>query len=232
MATIFDWDDRSFKAFTKLYKNSPSKARRATAQLLSQFAFATRQQAIIEINRSMTVRSKKFVESRLRFKRARNEQIDHQRSKTFSVGAKNFSGWEEQMTGGKQKGTRTQSLLARSGNFDKKVKPSNRMKPGRNFINRGDYDLPRGGDEMKVYFIKVRTQNPNKPFIVKKRYKRVKKGLYIFKRGKMRMLQNFEASPRATKVNPWMRRARANFNKQMDIGKEWEKSLRTVYKFK
>ncbi len=230
MATIFDWDDRNLKAFIKLYGKAPNKARAAVAQLLSQFAFATRQLAIEEINKSMTVRNARFVKSRVRFERARVEAIENQRSRTFTIGAKNFSGWEEQVTGGRSSRTRTQSLLARGGSFDKKVRPSIRMKPNRNFLNRGDFDLPKGGNEMQVYFIKVRTNHPNKPFIVEKRWRKVKKGLYIFKGRKMRMLQNFEAKPRATKKDDFMQRARDKFDNTLDISKQWEIALNKVFK--
>ena len=51
-ATIFDYDDKAFKAFARFYSKAPQKARKATARMLTQFAFGTRQEAIKEIKRT------------------------------------------------------------------------------------------------------------------------------------------------------------------------------------
>lgn len=232
MANIFDYSDRSFKAFSKFYAKAPFKARRATARMLSQFAFGTRQEAIGEIVRTMTVRSEKFVSSSMVFKGARAQPIDQQQSSAGSIARQRFSGWVEQQDGKIDNRTRTQSLLARGNNFSKRVKPSVRMKPGRDFITMGDFDLPSGGQQVPTYISMVKKKYKNKPFLLKKKYKNIKRGVYKFVKNKMQILQNFEAKKRKPKPNPWMTNARLRFFKSTDVDKEWGKAISFITKKK
>jgi len=232
MANIFEYNDKSFKAFSKFYAKAPFKARRATARVLSQFAFGVRQEALKEIKKKMTIRSEKFVNSSMRFKGARSARIDDQVSATFSIGRARFSGWEEQNDGTADKRTRSQSLLARGNNFKKKVKPSVKMKPGRDFISMGDFKLPSGKAQVPAYLKAVKAKYKNKPFILKKKYKNIKRGLYKFVRNKMQILQNFEKKPRKVKRIPWMKTARGNYFRKTDIDREWIKALDFITKKK
>lgn len=230
MANIFDYDDKSFKAFSKFYSKAPFKARRATAALLSRFAFGTRMKAIQEIENTMTVRSERFVASSIRFNSARATKIDNQVSSTFSIERDRFTGWIEQSEGSADKRTRSQSLLARGSNFSKKVKPSIRMKPGRDFLSMSDFKLPDGAGKVPAYIKMVKRNHKNKPFILKKKYKQIKRGVYKFTRNKMQILQNFEKKPRAVKRNPWMLNARENYFKSIDLNHEWSRAIDFITK--
>lgn len=229
MATIFEFNDSSLKSFSKFFGKAPKRARRVVARLLTQFAFGTREFAIKEIKKSMTIRNERFLKSRMRFERAKPINIDNQESRTFSVGATNFTGWAEQQSGSVHKRTRSQTLLARGGNFKRKVKPSVRMKPGKSFVNEGDFNLPSGKGKMPAYFrILRKPSNRNKPFIIKRKYKSLDRGLYVQKRGKLKKLQSFDAKPTKVKRNEWMTRARASYFKSINLEKEWIKAIDNV----
>ena len=129
MGTRFTFDKTGIKDFAKEQKRKPYKIRRATADVLSAIAYQTKLVSFIEIDKTMTVRSKRFVQTALRYKRAKPGRIDGQESSAFSIERDRFSGWAEQMGENRDKRTRTQSLLARSKSFEKKVAPRNRAKP-------------------------------------------------------------------------------------------------------
>ena len=229
MTTIFDYDKKAFKEFSKFYRAAPAKARRATARMLTRFAFGTREEAIKEIHRTMTVRSEGFVKRQMRFKGARATNIDNQESSTFSVATDRFTGWKEQNDGTPDKRTRSQSLLARGRSFDKKVSPRNRMKPGNRFFSANSFDkMPTGAKETPALIKRMKVNHKNKPFIIKKRYKRIKRGVYKFVRNKMMILQNFEKKRTTPKKNPWMRSARENYFRSANLDREWTKSIEFI----
>lgn len=232
MATIFDFDKRALKAFVKFYEVAPFKARKATARLLSQFAFGTRQKAIKEIHKTMTVRSPKFVERSIIFKSAKASRIEDQVAITASISRPRFTGWREQEDGLVDQRTRTQSLLARGNNFAKKVKPSVRLKPGRSFIKLGDFGTPSGPNQIPAFIKIVKGKYKNRPFILNKKYKQIKRGVYKFVRNKMQILQNFEAKRRKPKSNPWMTNARRKYFSSTDIDAEWGKAIKFITKKK
>ena len=232
MTDIFSYSDRSFKAFSKFYAKAPFLARRSTARMLSVFAFGTRKEAINEINSTMNVRNQKFVSSSIIFRGARATRIDDQQSSTGSIARARSTGWIEQQEGKVDSRTRSQSLLARGNNFDKQVAPSARLKPGRSFITMGSFDLPSGPAQVPTYIRLVKSKYKNKPFILNKKYRQIKRGVYKFVRNKMMLLQNFERKPRKVKHNPWMTNARERYMSKVDLDAEWVKSIEFITKKK
>ena len=232
MSTIFEYNDTSFKNFSKFYDKAPKRARKATARMLSKFAFGVRNQAIKEIKETMNVRNARFVERQMRFKSAKPINIDSQESGAGSVSVRGFSGWEENAKGSRDPRTRTQSLLARGNSWGKKVRPSVRMKPANEFTSEGDFKLPDGKRKMPAYFAKIRTKRKNKPFIIKKKYKSMPKGLYVFKRGKIMKLQNLDPKPKSIRKNPWLRTARRKFFSKNSIEDLWKESMEDMFKLK
>lgn len=228
MANIFDYNEKAFKEFSRFYAAAPGKARRATSRLLSQFAYGTREEATKHIKNTMTVRNPKFVETSIRWRGARPTNIDNQKSQTFSVSLRNTTGFKEQQDNKVDKRTRSQSLLARGNTFSKKVKPSLRMKPSRSFFSAADFDLPSGKAQTPALIKHMKKKYKNKPFLIKKKYRQIKRGLYKFVRNKMMLLQNFEKKPRPVKYNPWMDKARQNFFRSTNVDKEWGKAIKFI----
>lgn len=229
MATIFDYNDRVFKEFSKFYGRAPKQARRATARMLTQFAFGTRVQAIKEIESSMVTRTKGFVKSSLRFSGAKPVHIDLQESHTFSIAKPRSTGFLEQQEGSMNKNSVSKTLLSRGNNFSRRVAPRFRLKSSNNFITENDFnDLPSGSKKTGAYIARVKRKYKNKPFLVRRKYKSIKKGIYIFKRKQMLILRNFEAKPRRVKKNPWMTRAREKFFKNNDVDQQWIKAMNFI----
>ncbi len=232
MSSIFEFNDSSLKNFSKFYNAAPRRARKATARMLSKFAFGTRNEAIKVIRETMNVRNDRFVSSKVRFQGAKATNIDSQQSGAGSVFGRNFTGWEENARGSRDKRTRTQSLLARGNNWNKKVKPSVRMKPAKEFISESDFKLPDGKAKMPAYFAKIRTKHKRKPFIIKKKYKSMDKGLYVFRRSKIMKLQNFNPTAKSIKKNPWLKTARRRFFAKNSIEDLWKESMEDLFKMK
>lgn len=232
MTTIFDYNKKVFDSFSRFYAKAPGKARKATARMLNQFAFGVKDETFLHMKRTMTVRNPRFVKSSVRVIMARSTNIDRQKSQTGSIKRARFSGWIEQEEKVPDDRGRSQSLLARGGNWNKKVKPSVKMKPGRNFTSMGDFDLPSGKGKFPAYFRKIKKGNKGKPFLVKRKYKSLKRGLYKFIRGKMMILQNFEKKKKPVKLNPWMTKSRERYFRRVNLNKEWEKSIAFITKKK
>lgn len=232
MKTIFDFNQTSFENFAKFYDKAPGKARKSTARLLSKFAFGTRNQALIEIKKSMNIRNERFVARNLRFKGAKPTNIDAQSSGAGSIETRGFTGWIENAKGSRDNRTRSQTLLSRGNNWNKKIKGPNRMKPGNNFIDVGDFKLPDGKQKMPAFFAKIKRKHKNKPFVIKRKYKTMPKGLYVYKRRKIQKLQDFNPKTKIIKKNPWLRRARRNFFANNSIEKLWEESIKDLFKTK
>lgn len=232
MADIFNYSDRSFKAFSKFYDKAPRRARMATAQVLSKMAFGTRKEAVREIKRTMTVRNPRFVERQMRFGRARNTNINNQQSWAGSIEGRNFTGWEENAEGGVDNRSRTQTLLARSGSFKKKVKPSLRMKPSNDFLSQSDFKLPSGKNKMPAYLSQLKRKHKNKPFIVRKKYKKMIKGLYKFRKNKPVMLQNLDPKRKKIKKNTWLLTAKRRFFAKNNLDDIWRDSMDDLFRNK
>ena len=232
MADIFNYNQKSMKAFIKFYQEAPGKAKKATARMLSQFAFGTREEAIKQIKKTMTVRNERFVKSSIIWRGARIGPIESQQSSAGSIRRGKSTGWAEQQDNKTDKRTRSQSLLARGNNFNRKVKPSVRMKQKNRFFSSGSFGIEKGKQEVPRLIRKMKRDYKNKPFIIKTNYKQIKRGVYKFVRKKMMILQNFEKRPKGVRRNPWMDNARANFFKSTDIDKEWGKAIDFILKKK
>lgn len=234
MATIFDYNDRAFKEFSKFYNKAPSRARKASARMLSKFAFGTRNEAIIEINRTMSVRNKRFVARGMRFQNARPTNIDNQFSVAGSISGNRFSGWKENYEGSRDNRTRTHSLLSRSGSWKKKIKPSVRMKPARDFLSISDFskETSRSSNPNAVFLALMKKKKKNKAFIMKKRYKGLKKGVYKYTGRKLKRLIDLEPKSRSVKRNRWLDTARNRFFAKNNLDELWKEAISDLFKSK
>ncbi len=112
----------------------------------------------------------------------------------------------------------------------KKVKPSVRMKPAVTFINEGDFSLPRGKFRSPAYLSKIWRKHKGKPFIMKRKYKKMKKGLWVMTRKKARRLQSFEPKAKKIKKNPWLARSHDNFFLKADLDALWVEAMDYLFK--
>ena len=234
MATIFSLDKSDLKNLEKFFKVAPFKFAKAARGLLNGFAFGTRQESVKQINRRMTVRNTRFVNSVLRFNRARGNDINTMVSEAGSIGRDRFDGWKEQEEGVKTKRSRVATFMARGNNKQKQIRPSMRMKPNHQFINENTWELnvKNNSRRVPVFLMEIARRGYTKPFIISRRYKNYKRGLYIRRRKRIRLLQSFEPANVQPKRIKWLTAARANFFKRTNLRNEWAKAIKFALKLK
>lgn len=233
MPDVFELDRKELKRLEKFYKNAPKKAAKASASVMNRMTFVTRQIAMQQLNKSMTIRNPRFMSRQLKFTKAKVAPISSQFAEVGSVFAENFSGWNEQELGTKTKRTRVQSVIARSGSKSKQVSPSARMKPGKRFGDAQDIYGPKpktDGHRLFVLYQVLKRKGKKVPFIISRRMKGFGKGLYKMRRKKIVKLQDFEPANQQPKKVKWMTSTLNVLKRSINLKQEWGKALERVLK--
>lgn len=185
--------------------------------MLNAFAFGTRTHAIRVIDRAMIVRNRRFVESRLRVTKANiHAPVSRQAAWTGSVPNARFTGWVEQEFGKRTSRNRASTLLGRGGSQQKQMRPSIRLKPGREVITPEDFGLDGNLGGFVAMLLRKRDN----------RIIRIKGSFYKRNRKRLQMVQKME------KVQPkrlrWMRRARGQYFAATDLDALWSRTCRAL----
>lgn len=237
-AAVAEWeiDLSEVNGLRQWYKRQPKMMQRASALLLNRFAWGTRDEAVRQIGRVMTVRNKRFVDSRLRVTQAsQSTPIGQQRSIAGSLATARFSGWTEQEVGTPTERKRVSTLASRSGDFSRQMIPRSRLKPGttvESLEKAVGSRLPRGGATNYAGMIAM---------LGRERYKgllRIKGGFYLVDRGgrriegptrngrgKLTTLPHLTMVQAMKKKQPkqhhWLRQARAIYFRKNDPQVTW-----------
>ena len=215
----------------KFYKKAPKQFARASAGMINNLAFETRSAALVNIASDMNIRSDRFVNGRMRVNRARSVPISQQRAEVGSLPTSRFSGWVEQETGKAPARTRTFGIAARRGKERNTVSAKARLKPANQFFSVNDFDLSNAADEdhrTQIFLQLMGKEHANEPFVMRRRYRKMRKGLYVFsKRGKLKQIQEFGKPPH-TKRKPWMRPAAHKINTKANVRKQWARAINHV----
>lgn len=210
----------------KFYRKAPRKFSRASAGMLNNLAFQTRSAALLEIASDMTIRSDRFVASRMRVERARAGSINTQQAEVGSVPTARFSGWLEQETGKPPQRNRVFNIAARRGNEQNAVIGKARLKPSNQFYTANDFAIRASSEDHRtIIFLQLMSRHqPGKAFVLQRRFRKMRKGIYTFtKRGKIRQLQEFGVMK--VKRKPWMAPARKGVMTRANIRKQWARSI-------
>ena len=230
--TTFNQKSIGLKNLEKFYRKAPKQFARASAGMINNLAFETRAAALVNIASDMNIRSDRFVNSRMRVNRARAVPISQQKAEVGSLPTSRFSGWIEQETGKAPLRTRTFGIAARRGKQKNKASAKARLKPVNQFFSVDDFDMPHaaGGDHRTQIFLQLMSkEHANKPFVMRRKYKKMRKGLYVFsKRGRLKQLQSFDKMD--VKRKPWMRPAAHKVNTKANIRKQWARAINHVLK--
>jgi hypothetical protein len=226
MADMFKVQAGDLLKLRKFYKRAPNKFRSVQANVLNSFAFGTRAEQLDVIQKRMIIRNKRFASGSMRVEKARSGRLE---SRTGSLMRARFTGWQEQQTGGSDPRGRVATLLGRSGDINKQIRPMARMKPGQDFINPDDYPGKSNEHRTTVMLQAIHRNKERKPFIIK-RSRKWKRGLYKLHGRKIKMLQSFE--PRSNRIQriPWATIGKRRYfavNKPRDV---WAASIRRVLK--
>jgi hypothetical protein len=221
----FTMDHKDILKFMQLSKKAPRRLGYASANLLTSFAFGTRRKSIQVIAQKMTVRAQSFIVGSIRYDRAKgNKSINAQVSEVGSIRRPRFSGLVEQETGVRTKRSRVFTQLARRDKITNIVPGPHRLKGANVFPSRDDY----GGSAIALINV-LKRKKYKKPFIISG-HKRFKKGLYKFVRNRLRKIQDFEPRRVQPKRVKWLTLGRIRYFKGADINKQWNKSIKRIFK--
>lgn len=196
----------NIKEAERFFRDKAKLMRKVKLGMLNNLAFETRKMMLEEVQKSMTIRSPGFVKGSLRLKKA---TFRDQKTIVGSIKRPRFTGWEEQETGKKPDRKRTQSVAARRGNFKNRVAPRFRLKKGsKKAIRPSDVKLR---DDVSFPDIPGFLQILNRkrfrqPFFIPIAYKRLQKGIYIFRANKIKRVQNLNPANKRLKQNKWVTR--------------------------
>lgn len=228
----FKIDYSDMKKYQRLFRDSPRLLRPVTSNVLTSLAFDARRQYIHEINQSMIVRNRKFVEGSLQVKKARSGPIEQQIALAGSVRRPRFMGWEEQQKGIASKNKRAITKAGRKGNIRNVSLPRARLKPGnkryhpRQFAGRTRY-------AQFLFMMRVLSTRKGGRFLLSDKLK-IKNGvlppgLYELYKNKVHRLQVFDNKLRS-KRNPWMSKSNQRLRFSTNIMKKYEDSTRRIIK--
>jgi len=235
---MFTITNRDIKDLIKFYRNAPSQFMYAARGVLTTQAYIAREEQIQEIQSSMTVRNTRFVQSKVRYQKARGNKLDNIYSLSGSVHGPRFSGWEEQETGVRTDRTRTQSLSSRGDDWDKQVRGTARMKPTNRFL---DVESEGQGStyEQKISSVLAgmrRGTIKKRNFLIRRRMggrlRTLRTGLYGMKRRLIYRYQTFKPQRVQPKRNQWHSRAISQTMRRINLRQEWTKQITRQLNFK
>ena len=228
-------DLTEIKALRSWYKKQPNMFRKATATMLNRFAWGTRDQSVVQIAKTMTVRNSSFVSGRLRVTQAKfSTPIDDQRSYAGSVATARFSGWTEQEIGSPTARNRFGTLASRGNNILNQMRQGVRLKPGVEVVKIEDY-APRGGDSNYGGFLSMLFRRKERKLV------KIGKGFYKLPSNVKSLpgpMQNHpgmelhrelvlmqELKRKQPKRNRWLRQARAIYFGRTNLDDLWRSTL-------
>ena len=230
--TTFSIKTPDLRNLEKFYKKAPRQFARASAGMINNLAFQTRNAALLQIAGEMNIRSDRFVNSRMRVDRARAGPIATQKAEVGSISTSRFSGWVEQETGKEPQRNRVFSVAARRGNEQNVATGKARLKPGNRIYTSNSFAIKANDDDHRtaVFMQLMGRHQPGKPFVLKRKFRKLRKGIYtITKRGKLKQLQQFNAMK--VKRKPWMAPARKSVVTKANVRAQWARAISHVLKF-
>ena len=231
-------NQQDIKRLKKFYKRAPRQFMYAAKGVLTTLAFKARDAQITEIQTSMTIRNTRFVQSKIRYQKARGNRIDNLHSLSGSVRSNRFSGWEEQELGTTTTRTRTQSLSARGDDWKNQVRGSVRMKTSNRFL-----DVESEGEgstlEQKTASVLAGMRKgtiAKRNFLIRRRMggrmRTMRTGLYGMKRRLIYRYQTFKPDRVQPKRNRWHTMAISKMMGRISLRNEWANQIKRILKYK
>jgi hypothetical protein len=215
--------------YSKILKQAQKRLQWATAYYLTELAWRDKEESDFVIRSTMQARDKRFISSRLIVKRASGRQpINSQVARAGSIAIQRFTGWKEQIEGGRKK--RTAMVLSRTGrNKAGKMAARARLKAGRKFLTQYSIPIKAKDDINRVFiFLRIMSERKKEPFVLASGHPKLEPGLFTLegshgpgKWPQLRRLQEFGANEEIKK-NDWRRRARDLVVRYAQAEKLWE----------
>jgi hypothetical protein len=223
LSPIFDIKLNEILALRKWFKECPRQLQRATAVILNNYAFGTREMILRTLPEIMTIRNSGLPRKATWADKAKySDRIEDQKSHvgTRTAGMKRFTGWVEQESGQKATRTRLQTLAARGGSKENVVEQRNRLKPATPVLTIAQYN-PRGGLMNYQGFAAM---------IRRKKYM----GLYrikdrVYRDGKT-VQKLHPTSGLQPRKNPFLLFSAGRYHKSIDLSAMWYRTVQMVLK--
>lgn len=217
-------------------RKAPRRLKRAMAVYTNNQAYTGRELMIQSIHDEMTIRGDRFVRGSVTYQKCFLGGNPPFRATAGSIKRDRFTGWVEQETGRPPERDREMMMPARRGRWKRKVVPSSRLKPGKEFPD--SYRTAGGTGRNKVVgMLRILQRRGEKGhFIIHHgQHPKLPGGLYRFKGRKttdglrpIQMVQGFQRFK--PKRKPWMTRAVRSYTRRVRPQGEWTKALQYVFK--
>lgn len=230
MSQMFSMNKSDLRKLERFFKRSPKQFKAATANILNSLAFTTKRYDQINIERSMIVRNRRFVQSSLRVQTARSSSdIDRQISIAYSVKRPRFSGWVEQEYGRRPKRRRTVTKHARGGNMRSAMKSRARLRPAGQFYKPEQFQ-GRSLQQRFYFMMRVLNSRGGGEFIITNPIHTNRgalgPGLYGLKNHQIKRYQKFQQfQPRRIQ---WRTMSIRRLMSKNNIRNIWRNSLRHI----
>jgi hypothetical protein len=200
----FTIDLHDLKQLERFFRDSPKLLKPVTANVLTSLAFDNRKLNIRNIESSMIIRNRKFVESSLQVQKARSGSIDSQIALSGSVNRPRFTGWEEQQEGKPSHTKRIITTAGRGGNRKNVAISKARLKPSNKFYKPSQF-AGRDNKSRFMFMMRVLNSRNGGEFIIDNdmatKRSILRKGLYQLKSHRIKLLQQFNSN-KSTHI-PW-----------------------------
>jgi len=224
---MFSVDTKGLEGYADELRGAAKRLQWATAYYLTELAWKTRDEAQREVEKTIEVRDKRFVQRHLVVNKALGRQpIDQQIARAGSYEGPRFSGWREQQEGGEKE--RIASHKARTGGSRKgRMVGRVRLKPGNRFRTPNEVVGAKNAAHQVFIFLRMMSRAPKAPFVLDSGHPSFPAGVWTLdgrhgqgKWPKPRLLQRFGADVKVKK-NPWMTNARETIVKRTNIPALW-----------
>ena len=219
----------NIKRVEKGFRDAAKLMKKIEVGTANNIAFKAREVMLKEVQTSMTIRSPGFVKGSMRVQKA---TFRDKKSVAGSIRRPRFTGWEHQETGKTPGRKRTQSIAARRSNFRNRVAPRFRLKTGiKKAVRPSDVGLRDNVAFPDIPgFLQILSRKKfRQPFYLPIAYKRLQRGIYIFRAGKIRRVQNLNPKNKPLKSNKWMTRTEGYIDRPMVV-KTWDDTIIRVFK--
>jgi hypothetical protein len=206
------------KAFSKALKGSVKSAMPHT---LTAMAKISKKLAPIQIGKDMTLRSKGFISSSIRFDRARSSRLQ---SEYGMIPRQRFTGLVAQEKGQTDPNKRAPTLKSRGGNLSRRVSPRRRLKQATKVLSAGDLKRRPKSD---VEMLAVLRKSKYKGMFTLIGSRNISDGIYRFiggRKARLEMVHALGNIPQQRK-RPWMMHTNERVMRE-DVGaKRWSRSM-------
>lgn len=233
MAEEFQMSNRDLKLLIKLFKRAPLKMGAAGARVLNSMAFELKNINYRVLDKELTIRSPRFVKSRLRVNMARTGPINSIEAEAGSIYGDRFTGWKEQQEGGKPDRERVHTRYARGGTWHGTVRQKLRSRQKNPAWRMSDFNIKNAKNKKHRLIIYLQILDKKKikdKFVFPGSLGRMRPTVYQMSNGKVRGVYN--PTGKAPALVPWMDKSIDILLREFNPGTVWAQAVKYIFRLK